>query len=317
MKWKLLKIGFAVVAVIAAFFAGRHYLKVLNVASAFHAKTLCSGIFVSGRPVEMVVGEDVLADMPFGLRRLGFVVDRDQGLVTSSLFGLAERRALYRPGLGCTLVNDTTLPELRRQAEGFAPIRPAIVPAAPWPEGDAVDTTDRPGGIDHEKLKAALDVEFDEPHPRALRRTRAVVVVHKGRIIAERYAAGINPDTPMIGWSMGKSIASALVAILVREGKIDMATGALLPEWRHAGDPRAKITVDHLLRMTSGLDFDDPRERMLSDVRRMPFLTRDSFAYARSKEGAGAPGTLWRYGSGSTSLLSGLLRQAAGGNQLA
>ncbi|MDH3580219.1 MAG: beta-lactamase family protein [Hyphomicrobiales bacterium] len=317
MKWKLLKIGFVVVAVIAAFFAGRHYLKVLKVASAFHAKTLCSGIFVSGRPGEMVVGEDVLADMPFGLRRLGFAIDRNQGLVTSSLFGLAERRALYRPGLGCTLVNGTTLPGLRRQAEGFAPIRPAIVPAAPWPEGDAVDTASRPGGIDHERLTAALDAEFDEPHPRALRRTRAVVVVHKGRIIAERYAAGINPDTPLIGWSMGKSIASALVAILVRDGKIDMAKGALLPEWRQAGDPRAKITVDHLLRMTSGLDFDDPRERMLSDVRRMLFLTGDSFAYARSKEAAGAPGTLWRYGSGSTSLLAGLLRQAAGGNQLA
>lgn len=317
MKWKLLKIVFAAVAVVAAFFAAHHYLKVLNVASAFHAKTLCSGLFVSGRPADAVVGEDVLADMPLGLRRLGFVIDRDQGLVTSSLLGLGERSALFRPGLGCTLVNDTTASDLLRQAEGFTPIRPASAPAALWPEGDAVDTTDHSGGVDHGRLKAALDAEFDEPQPRALRRTRAVVVVHKGRIIAERYAAGINPDMPLIGWSMGKSITSALVAILVGEGKIDITKGGLFPEWRQASDPRAKIAVGHLLRMTSGLDFDDPRERMLSDVRKMLFLEGDSFAYARSKEAASAPGTIWRYGSGSTSLLSALLRHAVGGNQQA
>ncbi len=310
MKWKLLKLAFAMIAVVVAIFGGRHYLQVLNVAAAFHAKTLCSGIFVSGLATDIAVAEDVLADMPLGLRKFGYAIDSDRGVVTSSLLGLARRSALYRPGLGCTLVNGTTIAELLKQVENFTPVKPALEPAAPWPEGEAVETADPSPGIDYGKLNAALDDAFAEPRPRTPRRTRAVVIVHRGRIIAERYAPGIGADTPLIGWSMGKSIASALTAILVGEGKIDIKKGNLFPEWRGIGDPRAGITVDHLLRMTSGLDFDDPHARMLSDVRKMLFLEGDSAAYARAREAVDKAGTSWRYGSGSTSLLSALLRQA-------
>jgi CubicO group peptidase (beta-lactamase class C family) len=99
-------------------------------------------------------------------------------------------------------------------------------------------------------------------NPAELRRTRAVVVVYRGRVIAERFAPGISARTPLPGWSMTKSVTGALVGVLVKEGKLALDRSALLPAWRDAGDPRARITLDQLLRMTSGLqfneDYDDP-----------------------------------------------------------
>ena len=313
MKLRLLTYASVVMVIVVALFGARHLLAIANVASAFYAKTLCSGIFVSGRDAEVVIAEDVLADMTGSMRRFRADIERKQGLVISSVFGLAHRSALYRPGLGCTLVNATTPEALRRQAEGFVPLIPALDSGAPWPKGRRVDTGVLPEGVDAQRLSAALDAGFAEPYEDLLRRTRAVVVVFRGRIIAERYSAGITPDMPLAGWSMGKSVANALAGVLTREGVLDVEKSALFPEWLGPGDPRGGITVNHLLRMTSGLDFDHPHARMLSDVRKMLFVDGDAAAYAKSKPASVAPGLSWTYGSGDSVILSHVMRRALGG----
>ena len=86
------------------------------------------------------------------------------------------------------------------------------------------------------------------------RRTKAVVVVHDGKVIAERYAAGIGVDTPLLGFSMTKSVVNALIGILTQQGLVTPSMPAPIPEWRGADDPRREIEVEHLMRMTTGLD---------------------------------------------------------------
>ena len=292
-----------------------HVSRMLSVASAFYAKTLCSGVFVAGRAPRDVIAEDVLADMSYGLRRWSGTVDREHSSVTASLFGLAERRALYRPGLGCTLVTDTSVAALLQQVRGYAPPLAPAHSSAPWPEGSSVKLSPKVEGVDSQKLNAAVAEAFGEPNPDTKRRTRAVIVVHKGRIIAERYAKGFGPDTPQPGWSMGKSVLNALIGTLVESGRLKLNSNGLFASWRGQGDPRSAITVDDLLRMVSGLDFDAPHERMLSDVRKMLFLKRDGAAYAISEKLTSQIGSTWFYASGSTMLLARAMRDALAGPQ--
>jgi CubicO group peptidase (beta-lactamase class C family) len=312
MRRRLVWIAVAVAALTGAVAGGRHLLKVSEVASAFFAKRVCSGVFVSGRGTGAVIAEDVLADMTRGFGKFGATVDRERRLVTASLFGFARRRALYRPGLGCTLINGTSVDALLAQTKGFTPVVPALNSGALWPEGERVEAGSSLAGVDADRLRAAVETAFSEPRENTLRRTRAVVVVWRGRIIAERYAPGIAPATPLAGWSMGKGIASALAGILVGEGKLDVDKAGLFPAWRGEGDPRGGITLGHLLRMTSGLDFDAPQARMLSDVRKMLFLKGDAARYARGRPSIAPPGESWIYGSGSSILVSDLIRRSSG-----
>ncbi len=89
-----------------------------------------------------------------------------------------------------------------------------------------------------------------------MRRTHAVVVVHDGDIVAERYARGVSADTPLPGWSMAKSVLNALIGILVEDGRLSIDSRELLPLWR-SPDPRAAISLEDLLRMRSGLRFSE------------------------------------------------------------
>jgi CubicO group peptidase (beta-lactamase class C family) len=134
---------------------------------------------------------------------------------------------------------------------------PTLVPLPPQPAGMAFPTRDwevaAPAAArDPARLSRALDDAFSEPDPGRLRRTRAVVVVRGGRIVAERYAEGFGPQTSLLGWSMTKSVTNALCGILVREGKLDLSAPAPVPEWNRAGDARRAITIDLLLRQSSG-----------------------------------------------------------------
>jgi CubicO group peptidase (beta-lactamase class C family) len=154
----------------------------------------------------------------------------------------------------------------------------------------------------------ALDAAFSEPGPLRLRRTRAVVVVYNGRIIAERYAPGFSRYTPLIGWSMTKSVINALIGILVKEGRLKLQDRTLIPEWREPGDPRGDITLDQLLRMSSGLTFNEDYTNPLKDVIYMLLGTGDMAAYAAKKPLQTKPGCKWEYSSGTTNILARILR---------
>jgi CubicO group peptidase (beta-lactamase class C family) len=213
------------------------------------AKILCSAVFVSGRdPDEAAKNSAYMFMPPAEQNSVKYVVDKYYKSVKAS-FGETTREARYysdqgciiqipgKPGISFTRVPvTTTLPDASTQ---------------PWPMGDQADTTPFPAGIDRAKIDAAVDAAFADPA--AL--TAAFLVVYKGRIVAERYMPEIAKDTQLESWSMGKSIASTLFALLVKDGTYTLEQPAPVPLWQKPGDPRAAIRNVDLLRMSAGLKF--------------------------------------------------------------
>jgi CubicO group peptidase (beta-lactamase class C family) len=277
--------------------------------SGFLAQLLCSGTFVSHRDPQAIVTEDMSGP---GYELLSFFqwqVERNRKRATASMFGLGHRVAIFREGLGCTLIVDTTEDDLRAQAGGGFPAPSASDPEALWPEGERVDLQAPPQDIDRVALGAAVEAAFAEPDPIHPRRTRALVVVHGGRIVAERYAPGFDAMMPLIGWSMAKMAMNALVGIAVRNGKLALTEKALLPEWRGDGDARRDITLDQLLRMTSGLIFNEDYEDYSSDAIQMLFVKGDKAGFAASKPLQYSPGSHWSYSGGASNIIARILRQ--------
>jgi CubicO group peptidase (beta-lactamase class C family) len=120
-------------------------------------------------------------------------------------------------------------------------------------------------------------------------------------------------DTPQLGWSMTKSVMNALVGILVEEGRLTIRDPAPVPEWRSAGDPRGAITLDHLLRMSSGLHFTEDYQDPFSDVVQMLFARPDAGAFAASLPLEAPPDSRWQYSSGTTNIISRIVRQTVEG----
>jgi CubicO group peptidase (beta-lactamase class C family) len=190
---------------------------------------------------------------------------------------------------------------------------------APWPVGELVSLDEIPDEVDQEKLEAAIVYAFAEPHSDNPIKTRSVVIVYDGRIIAERYAPGFSQDTPQVSWSMAKSVISALVGILVGEDKLSLEEPVQVPEWSDPGDSRHVITLDQLLRMSSGLEFEEMYgdrgvlASATSDVSVMLFNTSDMAAFAAAKPLEADPDTLWHYSSGTSNIVSQIVCDTVGG----
>ena len=136
-------------------------------------------------------------------------------------------------------------------------------------------------------------------------KTRAVVVLYKDHLIAERYAPGFSEDTKLLGWSMTKSITSAVLGVLEKQGRINLEQDHLFPEWEE--DERAQITVNDLLHMNSGLAWEEDYTK-ISDVTKMLFLAEDMSEVQLYEPLVGEPGSIWNYSSGTSNLLSGFIR---------
>ncbi|QOZ65016.1 serine hydrolase domain-containing protein [Bradyrhizobium arachidis] len=279
-----------------------------KVATGFVADILCSETFVSGLDPfrNFTETNDAMPGTGLITWAMDFRVDRARKDVTVTLFGIGRSHAVYREGLGCTLEHGTGLTDVAPPPDERQPALlpeiagPALVP--PQSEGLAV----------------ALDRAFTEPAQPPYRRTRAVVVMKAGRIIAERYTDGIGPETPLLSFSMTKSVISALTGILVRQGKLKLDGPGPVAAWKNPNDPRHAITVDQLLRHTAGLALGSSLQASLGSafepVNRMKFVENDMATYAASMPLATAPGTAWNYHDGNMLILSHLIRNAAGGN---
>ncbi len=294
--------GFAAVLGFIAVLAGgvgvMHAMDMLRVGTHYAAKIVCSGVFVAGRDAAQVIADDVQAPGVAIFKALTVEVDRAQTLVRVHLPpGLARAVAVYRPGTGCTGVPDGDIDSARRHA--FAPTAHAAPdPALPWPAGERADA-------DAAMQAAVADDGLAGPGARAL------VVVHRGRLVAERYAPGFDAGTPLPGWSMAKTANAALVGIAIADGRLRLEQTGFWPQ----GDERAGVSLAHLLAMTSGLLWDEGYGTV-SDVTRMLFLEADMAAYARARPLATTPATTWNYASGSSVLLARLWQDAAGDGAL-
>lgn len=276
------------------------------------AKLMCSAVFVAGRDEKAVWQQDFerlsWPGSSMGLARLS--VDHGAKAVTSSLAGFGYGKAIYRKGIGCTAIVGLSEAEVRAQGEGVGSTLPAADPGALWPEGEAM-FGELPGGVDAIKLNAALDKAFFEPDPEKPRKSRAVVVVYRGSIVAERYAPGFSKDTALISQSMAKSVLNALAGILVGQGKLALHDPAPVREWADPKDPRHAITLDNLLRMSSGLAFDENYTRANSDTN-MQYTTGDFAAFTAAKPLEAPPGTKFNYSTGTSNVIGRIVRQAAG-----
>ena len=143
--------------------------------------------------------------------------------------------------------------------------------------------------------------------------TLAVVVQHRGEVVAEAYAGGVTADTTLISWSMAKSITHALVGMAQMDGLLDVRATTGIAQWQN--DDRKHITLQHLLEMRSGLAWiEDYVEGNESDVIEMLFGAGkdDHAAYAINQQLSSTPGSEWYYSSGTTNIISRLLGDALG-----
>ena len=231
-------LAFGILGITAISFVGFTSYSLLRIAgfiSAYKAKILCSSVFISKRDQKAVEVED-LAD--YRLARADIDFERQE--VTTSILGIGKHRAIFREGLGSTSVIDVVENEIRKQS--------AVMPSVSqnemsWPTGDRLPSDVSHLDVDLPKLTKAIDKVFSDTHPKKRNHTRAVLVVHKGQIIAERYGAGFSQDTPLAGWSLTKSITNALIGRLVGRGKVSIHQSTLLPEWHKSDDSHSRITL--------------------------------------------------------------------------
>jgi CubicO group peptidase (beta-lactamase class C family) len=285
-------------AIIALVYFGITSYPKLDLISGFSAKSIASGHFIDHRSQELIEKGDNDIDL---IDLAQNTIDDAGQFATASVKGLKERKAIYREGLGATLINDdfdTSKPYL-------VPKRDTSKASLVYPLGDAEHKDTVFSNIDYDQLNRTVDNAFDKKGQKN-KRTRSVIVIYKNKIIAEKYDKGFTKNSKILGWSMTKSITATLFGILEKQGKYNIFQPAPIPEW--ANDERKKITTNDLLHMNSGLEWEENYDA-ISDVTKMLFQSEDMTRSQLEKTLAFKPNTHWNYSSGTTNLLSGILRK--------
>jgi CubicO group peptidase (beta-lactamase class C family) len=295
IKWLLGLVVLAIVALFAWLYIAPPEL--IRVGSGYSAKIVCSNVFIAGRDAKDVLAVDVQAPGHPLLRLMRVSVDKNRGTVSAGLFGvLGKGIAVSRDGLGCASVPDGNVAKARRTSIHVEPA--ATKQDVLWPEGERIDSSQDP-----EVAKI-----LDDPGETGAG-MRAVVVVKNGHIVAERYGDGFSEKTPLLGWSMTKTVNAAIVGTLVKGGKMTVTNQGLFGPWK--ADGRAAISLADMMAMSSGLEFNEDYGDV-ADVTRMLYLEPDMAGFAASKPLNGEVGKVFSYSSGTAVMLSRLWQDAIG-----
>lgn len=293
-------IGWFLTLILAAVVAAVIWLAVappalIQVASSYTAKIVCSNTFIANRDPEQVLEVDVQAPGHWLLKYIKLDVDREAKSVSAALLGMfGKGTAVARDGLGCTSVPDGRVDTVAQTTLPAA----APTPVGLWPDGEDIMPSQDPA------INAILDdAAMTGPG------MRAVVVVQNGRIVAERYGEGFDAASPLLGWSMTKTVNAAIIGTAIKAGKMTADQKGLVEGW--ANDGRANIGLSDLMAMSSGLEFNEDYGDV-TDVTRMLFLQPDMASFASNKRTAAEIGTLFNYSSGTATLLSRLWQNAVG-----
>jgi len=206
----------------------------LPIISGYGAKNLCSCYYNSGRSVESIIQNELSG---FLVKLGSFEINEDSS-ATGSVFGFAKRKAIFRRGMGCTLLAGENEEMVRAQPrKQFNPKTSSDT--LYWPYGELLPDS-LPLGINIKKVSQVVEQAFIENNPEKKKNTRAVIVVYDNQIISERYSKEYDKNVPQLGWSMAKSIISGFIGILVKEGKLDIHEPVNLSIWNAEEDPRNK-----------------------------------------------------------------------------
>ena len=263
--------------------------------AGYYAKILCSEVFVAGRSLSDVQSRDFNDLSPF-FDLFSAKIDEERKSSATSLFGLGASKAVYREGLGCTLLSPRG---------AISDVKPPSIPSAspaPIPSA-AAGTRGAIKRIDYDTLRSIVEKAFETQDGH-----RALLVLVDGKIVEERYADGFNAESRFLSWSMAKSVVATLTGAAADAEIFSLQSPAPVPEWDD-GDKRAAITWEDLLRMQTGLAFEEVYERSNSDVSRMLYWAQDMGASAAQSPLAHAPGDHWEYSSGTSNILSRALHQ--------
>ncbi len=274
----------------------------LYIATGYGAKCMASGVFLAGRDLEKIQANDLNYS---AVKFTSSKIDYKEKSVITSIFGLARQKAIFREGFGCYLVDLTSSNDL--QPAGSTKAREFNSNwKLPWPEGDQKSELSF-SEIDTIALKQAVKTAFDESGTR-LKKTAAVVVAYRGKLIAEQYLnnQSINSETRLWGWSMNKSVINAMIGVLVKQGKIALNAAAPIEEWLQDG--RREITVNDLMHMSSGLKWNEDYSDV-SEVTNMLYRERNCYQSAISVPLENVPGSDFKYSSGTANILSGIVRK--------
>ena len=289
---------FVLLTLVGVWFYVRDIAPYVVQANGFAAKTYCSSRYVSGREASDIYATELARPE---LNLIAISEDADNRIVRAGVtlggrfngVGLLSSAAVYRPGLGCTIAVGVDPEELSRHLIDSPNMRLDM----PWQQ-PLTDMPSRPNAAAQAYVRAQFERGVG---------TRALLVWHRGNLVAEQYGDGIESTTPLIGWSMAKSVTHALLGIAVREGWVDIEEQGLLPQWQ---DHRAAISVDDLVRMSSGLEFDETYDPG-HDPTAMLFAASSTAAFAADKPLEAEPGSEWKYSSGTTNILAALVTDRA------
>lgn len=288
-------------------------------ALGLNAHHLCAGLWVVGRDYrrapDKVIAEDMSRFSGFRWEEdFRFSADSTTHTATVTDPQVGSRSARYNGDQGCSILPAGASNVFFEPAR----VRPALPDPATqeWPTGDR-NAVARSGDVDAAAIDAALTWAFDDAKLTRAQNTRAVIAVHRGKIVAERYAPGWGPYTPQISWSMGKSIAATLIGVLAQQGALTLDQPAPVPSWQKSGDPRRTIRIRDLLNMSSGLDFDNfglvPNSSYTAanEHFRIYFDALDVYAHAEHQPLRFQPGTVQRYRNSDPLMLMSIAKRWA------
>lgn len=287
---------FGLIVLFALAFGGYYLWNRMPIINGYTAKCACTQYFENQRPISAITDEDFNVT---ALKLASIHSDEIEKSVSSTTFGLRERKAIYIPNLGCKLLKGTDDYRFNLPPTDKLKLSDTIT----WPYGLKMPNT-LPAEVDQSKLPEIINVAFDPNQQMVDKKTRSLLIVYKDTIILEAYEDGFHSDTPILGWSMTKSWMNSLIGSLVLEGKIKLSQDRLFPHWT---DERAQITLDNLLTMTSGIDWEEDYST-ISDATKMLYMSENIVEAANDNLLKYEPGTFWYYSSGTSNMLSGIIR---------
>ena len=254
----------------------------LDLISGFSAKSMASVHFIDGRSQASIEQGD--NDIPL-VKLATNQIDDKASFATASVFGLKTRKAIYRNGLGATLIDDSF--DVHKPYD--VPKRTPNPSKLPYPYGTSEAKDSLFSNINYPLLQKTVANAFDVD-AKTDKRSRAVLVIYKDHIIAEQYGPGFSKNSKLLGWSMTKSLTATYFGILQKQGKINLNAPVAIPEWKN--DKRAKITLNDLLHMNSGLAWEEQYDK-ICDATQMLFQASNMGRVQLEKQADFAHNTHW------------------------